>query len=71
MFAKLENMIAQNGTEVQIDLQGIEGVTELVAGRPFSMYSRSSLDIVGCDEGVSAASRSQRSSQTKHAPPSM
>ena len=71
LFAKLENMMAQNGTDVQICFHGIGGDTELVAGRPASIYSLSSCVIVGCVAGVSAASNIQSTSQTKHAPPSI
>ena len=37
LFAILENMMAQNGMEVQMDFQGMGRETELVAGSPADM----------------------------------
>ena len=71
MLAKFATKMAQKGREVQTCLQGTGGDTLLVAGSPASMYSLSAPDMRGCEAGVSEARRTQSSSQTRHAPPSV
>ena len=70
LLPKLEAMIAQKGIEVHMDFQGIGRGSALVAGSPARIYSLSASEIDEWAWGVSAASQSQRASQTKQAPPS-